>query len=146
MKQVDIDEFMSRSGVCFGTSGARGLVADMTDELAMLDVVVNIPEVVVPVALPVPDGLVCESYISRYLDFFGADALAGLCVAVYEHSSVGRDVLRRILEGLGAEVISLGRTDIFVPIDTEQFVSRMWCCPCWPCCAWHGNGAASCHS
>jgi len=38
---------------------------------------------------------------------------------VYEHSSVARDVLFRILEALGAEVISLGRTDTFVPIDTE---------------------------
>ena len=37
----------------------------------------------------------------------------------YEHSSVARDLLRDILEGLGAQVISLGRTDQFVPIDTE---------------------------
>jgi phosphomannomutase len=40
-------------------------------------------------------------------------------VAVYEHSSVARDVLGEILLGLGAEVFSLGRTDTFVPIDTE---------------------------
>jgi phosphomannomutase len=94
------------------------------DELAMLDVVVNIPEVIMSVALPVPNGLACESYVSRYLDFLGAGALAGLRVAVYEHSSVGRDVLRSILEGFGAEVISLGRTDIFVPIDTEAVRSE----------------------
>ena len=30
---VGIDELMSRSGVRFGTSGARGLVAEMTDEV-----------------------------------------------------------------------------------------------------------------
>jgi phosphomannomutase len=40
-------------------------------------------------------------------------------VAVYEHSSVAREVLGEILEALGATVISLGRTDTFVPIDTE---------------------------
>jgi len=40
-------------------------------------------------------------------------------VALYEHSSVARDLLRKILEQLGAEVISLGRTDLFTPIDTE---------------------------
>lgn len=33
MNQVRIDELMSRSGVCFDTSGARGLVADILDEV-----------------------------------------------------------------------------------------------------------------
>lgn len=89
------------------------------DEQAMLNATVDMPEAVVPMALPEPDALACEAYVRRYLDFFGSGALAGLRVAVYEHSSVARDVLRRILEGLGAEVISLGRTDTFVPIDTE---------------------------
>ena len=89
------------------------------DEQAMLNAMVDLPEVVTPVALPIPNELVCEAYVSRYLDFFGSGMLAGLRVAVYEHSSVARDVLFRILEALGAEVISLGRTDTFVPIDTE---------------------------
>jgi len=89
------------------------------DEQAMLNAVVDLPEVVTPVALPIPNELVCEAYVSRYFDFFGSGMLTGLCVAVYEHSSVARDVLLRILEALGAEVISLGRTDTFVPIDTE---------------------------
>ena len=89
------------------------------DEQAMLNAVVDLPEVVTPVVLPIPNELVCEAYVSRYLDFFGSGMLAGLRVAVYEHSSVARDVLFRILEALGAEVISLGRTDTFVPIDTE---------------------------
>jgi phosphomannomutase len=53
------------------------------------------------------------------LSFFGKAALIGMRVAVYEHSSVARDVLRDILEGLGATVLSLGRTETFVPIDTE---------------------------
>jgi phosphomannomutase len=57
--------------------------------------------------------------VQRYLDFFGAGALTGARVAVYEHSSVGRDVLRTILQALGAQVTSLGRTETFVPIDTE---------------------------
>jgi phosphomannomutase len=51
--------------------------------------------------------------------FFGKAALKNTRVAVYEHSSVARDVLRDILEALGATVLSLGRTDTFVPIDTE---------------------------
>ncbi len=229
MNQVRIDELMSQTGVRFGTSGARGLVADMSDEVcyaytaaflqcvagtadkvvlghdlrpsspriaaacaaaihdsgrqvvyadalptpalafyaarlgaptlvvtgshipfdrngikfyraageisksdeqAMLNAVVALPDVVTPAQLPEPDERAADAYIRRYVDFFGAGALAKLRVAVYEHSSVGRDVLRGILEGLGAQVISLGRTDVFVPIDTEavrpEDVAHVW--------------------
>src|SRR3546814_5739224 len=37
----------------------------------------------------------------------------------YQQSSVAPLVLPRILQGLGAEVVMLGQTDEFVPIDTE---------------------------
>jgi phosphomannomutase len=60
-----------------------------------------------------------ENYVMRYLDFFGHDALNGLRVGVYQHSAVGRDVLVKILAGLGAEVTPLGRSDKFIPVDTE---------------------------
>jgi phosphomannomutase len=60
-----------------------------------------------------------QRYIDRYLNFFPSKVLADMRLAFYEHSSVARDLLRDILEGLGAQVISLGRTDQFVPIDTE---------------------------
>jgi phosphomannomutase len=40
-------------------------------------------------------------------------------VVVYEHTAVGREILARILRGLGAEVHPLGRSAAFVPIDTE---------------------------
>jgi phosphomannomutase len=66
---------------------------------------------------PTPDA--AHLYLRRYLDFFPANILAGMRLGFYEHSSVARDLLRDILEGLGAQVISLGRTDQFVPIDTE---------------------------
>lgn len=89
------------------------------DELAMLKVEVNLPDQLTPFELAKPDMRAEDEYVLRYLNFFGAGSLSGQRVAVYEHSSVGRDVLRRILEGLGAEVISLGRTEVFVPIDTE---------------------------
>jgi phosphomannomutase len=42
-----------------------------------------------------------------------------LRIGFYEHSSAARDVFSAILRGLGAEVVPLGRTDRFVPIDTE---------------------------
>lgn len=69
--------------------------------------------------LPVADTAALDQFVRRYLDFFPTGCFSGLHLGVYEHSSVARDVLRRILEGLGAEVVSLGRTEEFVPIDTE---------------------------
>ena len=89
------------------------------DEQAMMNALVDLPEILEPVTLTQPDRCAGDAYIKRYLDFFAAGALTGMQVAVYEHSSVARDLLRSILEGLGASVISLGRTDTFVPIDTE---------------------------
>ncbi len=41
-------------------------------------------------------------------------------VGLYEHSAVGRDINTSILQSLGAEVVSLGRSGEFVPIDTES--------------------------
>ncbi|MFW1056781.1 phosphomannomutase [Vibrio parahaemolyticus] len=60
-----------------------------------------------------------ELYQTRYTDLFDADLLAGKRVGIYEHSSAGRDIYQGLFESLGAEVISLERTDEFVPIDTE---------------------------
>nr|WP_315473687.1 phosphomannomutase [uncultured Rhodoferax sp.] len=89
------------------------------DELAMLSYLVGLPKNLQPAPLPAPLAAVHQAYVDRYVNFFGAQALEGMTVAVYEHSSVGRDVLREILEGLGAEVLPLDRSDEFVPIDTE---------------------------
>lgn len=58
-------------------------------------------------------------YVDRYARFFGSDALRGKTIAVYQHSSVARDVLPAIFGALGAEIIYLGRSEIFVPVDTE---------------------------
>lgn len=60
-----------------------------------------------------------RGYLRRYLDAFPAGALAGLRVAFYEHSAVGREVVVEILRGLGAEVFPVGRSEQFVAIDTE---------------------------
>jgi phosphomannomutase len=60
-----------------------------------------------------------EEYITRYTSLFTTPFLIGKRIGIYEHSSAGRDLYYRIFEKLGAEVISLERTDLFVPIDTE---------------------------
>lgn len=70
--------------------------------------------------LPEPLIEAREEYVSRYLDFFGKETLSGLRVLVYQHSAVGRDLVPSILEALGARVEVAGRSEIFVPIDTEN--------------------------
>lgn len=61
-----------------------------------------------------------QAYQRRYVDFFGAAALKGFKLLVYQHSAVGRDLLAETLRALGAEVTTGGRSDTFVPIDTEN--------------------------
>lgn len=65
------------------------------------------------------DRCAYEHYIQRYINFFPSMAFTGLRVAVYEHSSVGRDVLKEILDKLGAKVVPIGYSDTFVSVDTE---------------------------
>lgn len=60
-----------------------------------------------------------SAYVARYTDAFGAEALAGRRVGVYSHSTVGRDILIAVLHGVGAEVVELGRSEVFIPVDTE---------------------------
>ncbi|HEY4089045.1 MAG TPA: phosphomannomutase [Bryobacteraceae bacterium] len=63
-----------------------------------------------------------ERYAARYLDFFPAQpgSLEGRRILVYQHSAVGRDLLVEVLTHLGADIIPAGRSDTFVPIDTEN--------------------------
>ncbi len=69
--------------------------------------------------LPQVNELAGALYKERYFNFFEKNFLVGYRIGFYEHSSASRTLLFEILEGLGAEVISLGRTNEFVPIDTE---------------------------
>jgi phosphomannomutase len=105
-----------RNGIKF--YGTQGEISK-ADELAIQHAVVDIPDALMHYLLPLADKTVEAHYIKRYVDFFGDAGLKGLRVTIYEHSGVARDLLRTILEALGVEVTSLGRTDAFVPIDTE---------------------------
>lgn len=78
----------------------------------------NDDSLLAPVALPQVTP-VEDEYIARYVRHFGADALAGLTVGVYQHTAVGRDVLVRAVEALGGTAIPFGRETVFVPVDTE---------------------------
>jgi phosphomannomutase len=75
--------------------------------------------------LPPVDPTAEEAYVARYRNSFGDGALSRIRVLVYQHSAVGRDVLARILRELGAQVVTAGRTETFVPIDTENVTEEM---------------------
>lgn len=60
-----------------------------------------------------------STYISRYTNCFSGMPLSGWRVGVYQHSAAGRDTNVEILQNLGAETVSIGRCEHFVPVDTE---------------------------
>jgi len=69
-----------------------------------------------------------QAYVRRYLSSFDRGGLAGLRVLVYQHSAVGRDILPRILQELGAVVLAVGRSETFIPIDTENITGEQLDC------------------
>ncbi len=73
---------------------------------------------------PEPAALQCAAeaaYLRRYLSLFPDEKpLTGKRVVIYQHSAVGRDLLVRIVESLGATTIPAARSATFVPVDTED--------------------------
>ncbi|MFZ1576720.1 MAG: phosphomannomutase [Chromatiaceae bacterium] len=82
--------------------------------------------------LPPEDAAGYLAYVARYLDYFPAGCLEGLSIGLYEHSSVARDAFFAVLTGLGAQVDRLGRSEVFIPVDTEAIrpedvsLGRQW--------------------
>ena len=70
-------------------------------------------------SLPEVDPECVALYLERYRRCFPEAMLSGMRIGVYEHSSVARDLLHRLLSDLGATTISLGRSDSFIAVDTE---------------------------
>lgn len=69
---------------------------------------------------------VLDDFISRYRGFVPDRGFRGLRIGLYEHSSAASEALARILDEAGATVVRLGRSDRFVPVDTEA-VSEETC-------------------
>ena len=82
--------------------------------------------------LPMLDSTALDEYQQRFLDLFPENALAGKKIGVYQHSGVAREMLPEVLEKLGAEVIKLGYSEQFIPVDTEAVreedikLARQW--------------------
>ncbi|SPF81807.1 phosphomannomutase [Pseudoprimorskyibacter insulae] len=119
-----------RNGLKFYTTQGEISKADEANILAHLDSTRAWAE---ETPLPASDEGALRDYVARYAAAFGGDALTGLTVGVYQHSSVARDVMVEVVEALGGTAVPLGRTDTFTPVDTEavdedtrsQF--RDWC-------------------
>lgn len=72
----------------------------------------------------VPQGALTQTdaraaYVARYTKAYGAQALGGLRIGVYQHSSVARDIMVEVIEALGGTALPIARSDIFIPVDTE---------------------------
>ncbi|MFQ6547227.1 phosphomannomutase [Aestuariibius sp. 2305UL40-4] len=61
---------------------------------------------------------VAALYADRYRTGFDG-TLKGLRIGIYQHSTVIRDLMTDLIGGLGAEAVPLGRSDTFIPVDTE---------------------------
>jgi phosphomannomutase len=113
-----------RNGIKFNKCGGEVLKSDengMSSQIVELDDAMfsadgNFLQIKTPHEVSPEAG---ENYAMRYLNFFPHDALKGLRIGVYQHSAVGRDVLVKIFSHLGAEVTALGRSEKFIPVDTE---------------------------
>ena len=89
------------------------------DEAGILEALKSVPAGTAPDVAAAPAPAATEAYLDRYRRAFPADTLAGLRIGVFQHSSVARDMLVAVLAALGATSVPLGRSDRFIPIDTE---------------------------
>ncbi|RAZ80308.1 phosphomannomutase [Mesorhizobium atlanticum] len=64
-----------------------------------------------------------EQALAAFRDRVGAilpaGVLSGMRLGVYQHSTVAAELLVEVLRSFGADVIPVGKSDTFVPVDTE---------------------------
>lgn len=89
------------------------------DEQFISNAEIVLPQKTLNLALPMPNNEIVSDYIRRYVDFFGDNKFSSLNIGLYEHSSAARDLIKDLFKQLGINTISLGRTNKFIPIDTE---------------------------
>jgi len=111
------------SHIPFDRNGIKFYRADgeitKADESSIMQSEIDMPDICLTADLPSIKLDAIYTYINRYVSFFERDFLKGKVVAIYQHSSVARDLLDELLQSLGAKTILLARSDTFVPIDTE---------------------------
>lgn len=95
---------------------------DKQDETAIADLARKVEKENLDIAQAQADNRETEAkafFHERNAALLPADALYGLKIGVYQHSTVARDMFVDILKHYGAEVIALGRSETFIPVDTE---------------------------
>ena len=76
------------------------------------------PSALIAGPVPVQNTTAGAVYVARFVRAYGP-ALDGLRIGVYSHCAVGRDLLLDVFAQLGADVVELGRSPDFIPVDTE---------------------------
>jgi phosphomannomutase len=71
------------------------------------------------VTIPESNNAAIKSYRQRYQSIFPDKVLKGKRFLFFQYSAVGRDLIPEMIRDCGAEVIEAGRSEQFVPIDTE---------------------------
>jgi phosphomannomutase len=89
---------------------------DKADEAGILAALGDAPDLA-HTATPEPGAL--PRYLDRYAHLVPPGALRGKRIGVWQHSSVARDLFVDAIARTGAHAIPLGRSDIFIPVDTE---------------------------
>lgn len=89
------------------------------DEQLIMTAEVDVPDIQNAQSLPDANQQAEDLYIERNRNLVSANLLQGKRVGIYQHSSAGRDLYTKLFSQLGATVIPLGRSEEFVPIDTE---------------------------
>lgn len=107
-----------RNGLKFYAPGEITKV-DEASIRAMCEAHMAVPNCLGSAAVEDAGAEILSAYRERYLGAFSPDTLSGLTIGIYQQSSVARDILVDILSQLGAEAVALGRSERFVPIDTE---------------------------
>ncbi|RWC62574.1 phosphomannomutase [Mesorhizobium sp.] len=96
---------------------------DKADEAGIIDQLDHGEDDDTPFAPFSSDAFFSREALDRYKQRYGNLAsnvdLSGLKIAVYQHSSVARDLLVEVLSSLGASCIPFGRAEAFIPVDTE---------------------------
>lgn len=116
-----------RNGLKFYLPGGE---ITKTDEAAILAALGRAPA---GLSAPLSQADAATPWVQRYIRAFGPEALSGLRIGLWEHSAVSRDLIAGALEGLGAEVLRLGRSEVFIPVDTEAVPAEIrariaaWC-------------------
>jgi|TARA_R110000765_G_scaffold426735_1_gene543953 phosphomannomutase len=105
-----------RNGLKFYVPSGEVSKEDETQILAALDALPSLPER----QGSMEDHPTCAAdYVARYTDAFGDQALAGMRIGVYQHSSVARDIMVAVVQGCGGTPVPLAWSDTFIPVDTE---------------------------